>query len=101
MASGVDIGVAMRRLSDAMPPPAKVDPDKALQAYVIALAPFETADIEEGIARFLRGDCDPKISLKFYPRPPELGRIVRAVKDEREAADKRKVLETEKAAGKT
>lgn len=101
MVSLSDVGVALDRLTDAMPPPSKVDPEKAVSAYLTALSKFTLDDINEGISRFLRGECDPKISLKFYPRPPELARIVRGVQDEREAGEKREQLKAEQAAGRS
>lgn len=75
----------MARLTDAMPPPRGVDPAKAVDAYTKALVAYDIAEIEEGIDRYLRGECDEKISLKFYPRPPEMGKIVRMVRLERTA----------------
>jgi hypothetical protein len=94
MASHVEIGVAMQRLKDAMPAPRGVDSAKAFGAYLEALGKFEPAEIDEGIRRFIAGECDAKISLKFYPRPPELARIVAGVKAERAAeAEKAKRVE--------
>jgi len=82
MVSQADIAVAIKRLSDAMPPPRGVDPFKAFAAYTDALSKFTMEEINEGISRYLRGECDEKISLKFYPRPPELARIVSGVRSE-------------------
>jgi hypothetical protein len=79
MASMAEISVSMDRLVDVMPPPRGVDARKAFDAYCTALAKFTPAEIDEGIRRFLAGECDEKISLKFYPRPPELARIVAGV----------------------
>lgn len=79
MASMSEISVAMERLVDAMPPPRGVDAKKAFDAYVTALLKFTPQEIDEGIRRFLAGECDEKISLKFYPRPPELARIIGGV----------------------
>lgn len=75
-----EIAVAMKRLTDAMPPPRGVEPSKAFAAYCDALLKFDIAEIDEGIRRFLAGECDEQISLKFYPRPPELARIVAGVR---------------------
>lgn len=83
MASVIEIAMAMKRLTDAMPPPRGVDPAKAVDAYTGALSSYTFDEIDEGISRYMRGECDEKISLKFYPRPPELGKIVRGVRLER------------------
>lgn len=83
MASMAEISVEMQRLVDAMPPPRGVDAAKAFQTYCDALTKFTTEEIQEGIRRFLSAECDPKISLKFYPRPPELAKIVGGVHAER------------------
>lgn len=113
MADMSEIAVAMKRLTDAMPPPRGVEPSKAFAAYCKALLKFSVDEIDAGIDRFLAGECDPKISLKFYPRPPELARIVGGVKAERAAeaekarraellvAERREMAEAEVARKKT
>lgn len=52
------------------------DPDDATFGYVNCLKGLPIAAIEQGILRFLRGECKD-VSPKFCPYPPELARICR------------------------
>lgn len=86
MATMMEIGIEMKRLTDAMPAPRGVDPRKAYAAYEVALKDFPSEAVTETIDRYLSG-AFPKISLKFYPRAPELAACVRVVIAERGAAE--------------
>lgn len=90
MASTTDIGVALDRLVSVMPPPRGVkNPQKAFDGYVVALKGFSADEIDEAITRYLSAEW-PDISLKFYPRAPELAHLCRMVR-----ADHSKVAEKE------
>jgi hypothetical protein len=86
MASMTEIAIEMQRLHNALPAPRGVDPQKAFDGYVDALKGYRIEDIHEAIDRFFAG-AFPKISLKFYPRAPELGSCVRIIAAETGAAD--------------
>jgi hypothetical protein len=58
--------------------PPGVDASKAIDGYHLALHGFAPEAIAEGIAKFLRGECDG-VNPKFCPHPPELAQIVRTV----------------------
>lgn len=99
MASLVDVGIALKRLRKAAPPPSgiKLDTDEqgleAAAVYTESLGKFRVEEIDEGVRRFLAAELDPKlkISLKHFPRPPELAAIVGQVHAERVAdADKQR-----------
>jgi hypothetical protein len=59
-----------------MPLPRGSDPAKAIFGYINALNGLPAEAIENGIRRFLRGECD-EVSRKFCPHPPELAAICR------------------------
>ena len=81
MASKAEIGAELKRLLDTLPAPRGVVFDKAFEGYCTALASFTAEDIAEAIGRYLSAEW-PDISLKFYPRAPELAHIVRLVRSE-------------------
>ena len=81
MANQAEIGGELKRLLDTLPPPRGIKFEKAFPGYVIALAPFAVAHINEAIDRYLAAEW-PDISLKYYPRAPELAHIVRLVRSE-------------------
>lgn len=56
--------------------PPGVDASKAIDGYHLALRGFTPDAIAEGIAKFLRGECQD-VNPKFCPHPPELAQIVR------------------------
>ena len=79
MASSTEIGVALKRLTNTLPPPRGIAMDKAIDGYVTALQAFGAEEIDEAIGRYLAAEF-PDVSLKFYPRAPELAAIVRRVR---------------------
>lgn len=81
MASTAEIAVALESLFAVMPAPRGVNPDKAFNGYVTALSGFGVEEIDEAIRRYLSAEW-PDISLKFYPRAPELAHICRLVRSE-------------------
>lgn len=89
MASSIEIGVALMRLADTLPPPRGVSMDKAVDGYVLALLRFDAEDIDEAIRSFLAGEI-PDVSTKCFPRAPELANIVRSVQAKKGHADKLK-----------
>lgn len=90
MTSQADIAPELQRLLDTLPPPRGVSFEKAFPAYVDALIGFPVEVIHEAISRYLSGEFTD-LSLKFYPRAPELGSICRRVRSERAAeADKQR-----------
>jgi hypothetical protein len=93
MASTIDISAALKRLTDTLPPPRGVSMDKAFNGYVTALQHFAAAEIDEAIERYLAAEF-PDVSLKFYPRAPELAGIIRLIREEKaRASDKLKRAE--------
>ena len=96
MTSQADISVALKRLTDSLPPPRGISMDKAFPGYVAALTPFALDEIDEAIRRYLSAEF-PKISLKFYPRAPELASIVRQVRAERAQETNRELRAVERA----
>jgi len=112
VANQVEIGPELQRLLDVLPPPRGVKADKAIAGYMTALAPFPLATIHEAIDRYLAAEF-PSVSLKFYPRAPELASLCRLVslkhaeeadrvrRAERLEAERRDIAEGEKLAVKT
>lgn len=100
MASKADIGAELKRLLDTLPAPRGVVFDKAFEGYCTALAPFSAAEIAEAINRYLSAEW-PDISLKYYPRAPELAHIVRLVRAEhwkiQQAENRRAQIERDRA----
>ena len=88
MASTAEIAVALDRLFSVMPAPRGVNPEKAFDGYVLALSGFAVVEIDEAIRRYLAADF-PDMSLKFYPRAPELAHLCRLVRSEHAAAAER------------
>jgi hypothetical protein len=99
MATIPEIAVSLDKLFDAMPAPRGIDPEKAFNGYVAALSGFAVEYIDEAIRRYLSAEF-PKISLKFYPRAPELASIVRLVRAEHMAEGEkvRRALERQREA---
>ena len=90
MASTADIAVALEKLTDTLPPPRGITMAKAFDGYVAALQGFAIEEISEAIGRYLTAEF-PDVSLKFYPRAPELAALVRRIRDEKaRQADKLK-----------
>ncbi|MGC4026241.1 MAG: hypothetical protein QM744_14495 [Mesorhizobium sp.] len=85
MASHAEIAVQMKRLTDTMPPPRGVNSVQALPGYLTALTPFSVDEVRQAIDRYLTGEFDG-VSLKFYPRAPELASLCRRVRQGAQAA---------------
>lgn len=81
MANQSEIGGELKRLLDTLPAPRGIKFEKAFAGYVTALAPFAVAHVNEAISRYLAAEW-PDISLKYYPRAPELAHLCRLVRSE-------------------
>jgi hypothetical protein len=112
MATQVEIGVEMNRLIATLPAPRGIKYETAFPGYATALAPFPVEIITEAIDRYLAAEF-ADISLKYYPRAPELAKICRAVRTihsaeldkiaraEKLEAERREMAESEERAHKT
>lgn len=88
MTSNADIAVQMARLVHTLPGPRGLPYEKAQNGYFSALSMFSVEEIAEAITRYLAAEF-PKISLKVYPRAPELAHICRLVRSEYATARER------------
>jgi hypothetical protein len=76
-ASAAEISAALQLLFDALPFQRGSRSENVAVAYIEALRGCSVEAVQEGVRKFLRGDC-ADVNPRYVPTPPELARIVRS-----------------------